>query len=99
LFWTFPTSYLAGAAAAGGIALVNSLGALGGFVAPNVKTWAEAAFASASAGLYLLALTTFLGAALILGLRWLGLSAQERESSKTSELEGTGPVLSHQPQH
>jgi sugar phosphate permease len=99
LFWTFPTSYLAGAAAAGGIALVNSLGALGGFVAPNVKTWAESAFASTSAGLYLLAATTLLGAALILGLRWLGLSAQERESSRTSELEG--PVhggLAHQPQ-
>lgn len=99
LFWTFPTSYLAGAAAAGGIALVNSLGALGGFVAPNVKTWAEGAFASASAGLYLLALTTFLGAVLILGLRWLGLSAQERQSSKTSELEGAAPILSHQAQH
>jgi MFS family permease len=92
LFWTFPTSYLAGAAAAGGIALVNSLGALGGFVAPNVKTWAEGAFASTSAGLYILAATTLLGAALILGLRRLGLSAQERESSRTSELEGADPA-------
>jgi hypothetical protein len=40
LLWTFPTSYLGGVAAAGEIALINSLGALGGFVAPNVKTWA-----------------------------------------------------------
>ncbi len=78
LFWTFPTGYLAGAAAAGGIALVNSLGALGGFVAPNVKTWAEATFASGAAGLYLLAATTLLGALLFLGLKAMGLSEPER---------------------
>lgn len=68
IFWTFPTDYLGGVAAAGGIALINSLGALGGFVAPNVKTWAEASFASQSAGLYLLAGTTLIGAVLILAI-------------------------------
>lgn len=68
IFWTFPTDYLGGVAAAGGIALINSLGALGGFVAPNVKTWAEATFASQAAGLYLLAGTTLLGAVLILAI-------------------------------
>ena len=46
---------------------------IGGFVAPNVKTWAEKAFVSDAAGLYLLAGTTLLGAALILGVGMLGL--------------------------
>jgi nitrate/nitrite transporter NarK len=69
LFWTFPTAYLGGAAAAGGIALINSIGSLGGFFAPNVKTWAEKAFESPNAGLYLLAGTTLIGAALSLALR------------------------------
>ena len=69
LFWTFPTSYLGGAAAAGGIALINSLGALGGFVAPNVKTWAELTFSSPAAGLNLLAATTVVGALAFLKLR------------------------------
>jgi MFS family permease len=69
IFWTFPTAYLSGAAAAGGIALINSLGALGGFVAPNLKTWAEQAFASPAAGLNLLAATTLVGALLFLFLR------------------------------
>lgn len=55
IFWTFPTGYLGGAAAAGGLAVINAIGNLGGFVAPNVKTWAEASFASPSAGLYVLA--------------------------------------------
>lgn len=73
VFWTFPTAYLTGAAAAGGIALVNSMGAIGGFVAPNLKTWAERAFASDAAGLYLLAATTLIGAAMILALGRLGL--------------------------
>jgi hypothetical protein len=69
LFWTFPTRHLGGRAAAGGFALVNALGALGGFVAPNLKTWADARFASPAAGLYVLAATTALGALLILTLR------------------------------
>ena len=69
LFWTFPTGYLGGVAAAGGIALVNALGALGGFVAPNVKAWADSSFGSAQAGLYALAVTTLIGAALIAMLR------------------------------
>ncbi|MDR6869011.1 MFS family permease [Bosea sp. BE125] len=73
IFWTFPTSYLGGIAAAGGIALINALGALGGFVAPNVKTWAEAAFASPAAGLYLLAGTTLIGASLVAALGIVGL--------------------------
>lgn len=68
VFWSFPTAYLGGAAAAGGIALINSLGALGGFVAPNVKTWAERVFESSAAGLNLLAATTLLGGLLFIAL-------------------------------
>jgi sugar phosphate permease len=73
IFWTFPTGYLTGAAAAGGIALVNSVGALGGFVAPNLRAWSEAAFASTTAGLYALAMAAIAGALLIIGLKRVGL--------------------------
>lgn len=66
LFWNFPTSYLGGAAAASGIALINALGSLGGFVAPNVKAWADSAFGSPHAGLYVLSATTIFGSLLIL---------------------------------
>ena len=62
LFWTFPTGYLAGNAAAAGIALVNALGSLGGFLAPSAKVWADERFRSHTAGLYLLASLTFLNA-------------------------------------
>ena len=65
LFWTFPTSYLADTAAAGGIAFINAIGALGGFFAPNAKVWADVHFAFHSAGLYLLAGLTLVNAVLI----------------------------------
>ena len=65
LFWTFPTSYLAGTAAAGGIAMINAIGALGGFVAPNIKIWADVHFGSQRAGQYVLAGTTLCAALLI----------------------------------
>ena len=64
LFWTMPTAYLGGAAAASGLALVNTLGALAGFVAPLFRLWAEQRFGP-GAGLYALGLTTTFGAMMI----------------------------------
>jgi nitrate/nitrite transporter NarK len=36
VFWCVPTALLRGAAAAGGIAVINSIGNLGGFFAPSL---------------------------------------------------------------
>jgi MFS family permease len=63
LFWTLPTGLLGGAAAAGGIALINSIGNLGGFVAPNLRAGLELGFHSSSAGLIGLGVGTAIGAA------------------------------------
>jgi sugar phosphate permease len=38
-FWTMPAAYLTGSAAAGGIAVISTLGAIGGFVSPTVIGW------------------------------------------------------------
>jgi MFS family permease len=64
LFWMFPTRYLSDRAAAGGIAVIG-MGNLGGFLAPNLKVWADERFHSQHAGLYLLAGLTVLNAGLI----------------------------------
>jgi len=64
LFWTLPTAYLRGAAAAPGLALVNVMGALAGSVAPGYRLWADTHF-GAGAGLYALGASTLLGAAMI----------------------------------
>jgi hypothetical protein len=62
IFFTFPTGYLAGAATAGGLGFINSLAALGGFVAPNLRVMIESAFNSSRAGLYALSGLTFFAA-------------------------------------
>ncbi|WP_121323806.1 MFS transporter [Paraburkholderia sp. RAU2J] len=69
LFWTLPTGYLGGAAAAGGIALINSIGNLGGFVAPNLKGLAEHWAGSPQAGMLSLSAVGLIGAALLLTFR------------------------------
>ncbi|MGF6762284.1 MFS family permease [Paraburkholderia sp. GAS33] len=74
LFWTLPTGYLGGAAAAGGIALINSIGNLGGFVAPNLKAFAERLVGSPQAGMLSLAVVGLIGAAL---LQWFKSTSPE----------------------
>ncbi|OZY41381.1 MFS transporter [Pseudomonas fragi] len=65
LFWTLPTRFLGGAAAASGIAVIGALGNLGGFLAPTVKTWAEGYFNNPHAGMYFLAGMAVLGALML----------------------------------
>lgn len=62
-FWELPAAALAGAAAASGIALINSLGNLGGFVAPYAVGILKDMTGSSKAGLLLLATLLFLSAA------------------------------------
>ncbi|WP_312199665.1 MFS transporter [Anaerospora hongkongensis] len=66
IFWTLPTRFLSGVGAASAIALINSIGNLGGFVAPNLRVWAEQTFHSSSAGLYALGSASFVCALLLL---------------------------------
>lgn len=66
IFWTFPTAELAGASAASGIAFINTCGAVGGFLAPNLRVWAEQGLRWPTAGVLALAASTVLAALLIL---------------------------------
>jgi MFS family permease len=65
LFWTLPTAYLRGSAAATGIAVIGSFGNLGGFVAPTFKTFIEKLSRNQNAGTLALACITMAGAALL----------------------------------
>jgi nitrate/nitrite transporter NarK len=53
-FWTLPTGFLTGLAAAGGIAVTNSIGALGGFVGPYVIGWIKDSTGEITLGLVVL---------------------------------------------
>ena len=67
LFWPLPTAFLGGAAAAAGIAIINSLGNLAGFVSPFLVGTIQDATGSPTLGLYAIAASLFIGAGLILG--------------------------------
>ena len=66
LFWAMPTAYLSGPAAAGGIALINSLGLIGGFVSPFVIGWFKTATGRVDYGLYFVTALMVLGAIVLL---------------------------------
>ena len=65
-FWSLPTAFLSGTAAAGGIALVNSVGNIGGFVGPYVIGYVKEATDAFTSGLLVLAATLFIAGALAL---------------------------------
>lgn len=67
VFWSWPRAMLSGSAATAGIAFINALGNLGGFAAPNVKTWADVTARNSVAGLVTLSGITMAGALLLLG--------------------------------
>jgi len=55
IFTTFPASLLTGTAFAGGIALINAIGNLGGFIGPLVIGWAKQVSGNDSGGRLILA--------------------------------------------
>ncbi|MBI2993828.1 MAG: MFS transporter [Gammaproteobacteria bacterium] len=68
-FWALPGRFLAGPASAGGIALINTIGALGGFVGPYAVGLLKHQTGSFTGGLLLLALLLLAGAIVTLRLR------------------------------
>jgi len=68
LFWSLPTAFLAGTGAAAGIALINSLGNLAGFVSPYAVGWLKDATGSTDAGVYMLSIAVAVGVLLTLAV-------------------------------
>ncbi len=64
-FWPMPSLFLTGTAAAAGIALVNAIGNLGGYLGPFAVGWIKDATKSFEMGLYFLAGFSLLGAVVV----------------------------------
>jgi MFS family permease len=79
-FWAFATSFLGGIGAAAGIALVNSVGNVGGFVGPNIIGYVQQTTHSFRAGL------TIIGAILAGGGLLVLLIPDSRLTSADSDL-------------
>ncbi len=68
-FWTLPTIFLSGQAAAASIALINATGNLGGFVGPYLIGYLADRTGGYTAGILYLVVCGLIGSALVLALR------------------------------
>jgi D-galactonate transporter len=68
VFWTFPAAFLSGAAAAGGIALINSIGNLAGFAGPYAMGSIKDMTGSYTGGLLSLSAVGLIATAIVLSL-------------------------------
>ncbi|CAG4904424.1 hypothetical protein R54767_03075 [Paraburkholderia gardini] len=66
--WAMPSMFLSGAGAAAGIAMINSVGNLGGFVGPFAIGWLKNVTGGYSAGLYVVGATLAVSAIVTLML-------------------------------
>jgi ACS family tartrate transporter-like MFS transporter len=68
IFWSLPTAMLTGSAAAGGIALINSVGNLGGFAGPYAFGLVKQAAGSDALGLVVIAAPLVISAIILVAL-------------------------------
>jgi ACS family tartrate transporter-like MFS transporter len=68
-FWSLPSRFLTGSAAAAAIGLINSVGNLGGFAGPTIVGFLEKSTGSLFAGVLYLSLSAIIAAGFILSLR------------------------------
>ena len=87
-FWTLPQSFLGGTAAAAGIALVNSIGNLGGFAGPSLMGWLKQVSGGYGLGLTTLAAGLTGTAVLVLAMS-KALTAVRPPGSSKQELADT----------
>ena len=66
VFWSLPSRFLQGAGAAAGLAAINSVGNLGGFIAQNVVPWIKDATGSTIAPMFFLAACLVIAVLLVL---------------------------------
>jgi D-galactonate transporter len=66
MFWPLPAAFLGSAAAAGGLALINSLGQVAGFVSPFLVGWIKDTTGSTDVALYILSTVLLVGAVLVM---------------------------------
>jgi len=66
VFWAMPTAFLSGAAAAAGVAYINSIANIAGFIGPFIMGWIKDATGSFDGGLLVIASVTIVAGIAIL---------------------------------
>jgi MFS transporter, ACS family, tartrate transporter len=90
-FWSLPNLFLKGAAAAGSIGFINSVGNLGGYLGPKVMGKVETVTGSFEGGLYFLAACLAGAATIILGLSHWQRRIDGRARRAASDVAGLPP--------
>ena len=67
-FWCLPPAFLGGAAAAAGIAVINSVGNLAGFASPFIVGWIKDLTGSTNNGLLVIAASLVVGSVIVLSM-------------------------------
>ena len=65
VFWAIPSQYFRGTAAAGGIAVINTIGLMGGFVSPTLIGYLKSLTGSTEAVIFAMVILVALGALLL----------------------------------
>jgi nitrate/nitrite transporter NarK len=86
VFWTIPSEYFGSRAAPGGLALINTIGLLGGFASPACIGWVKSLTHSLDAPLLLLACVILVSALGLLALR-TRLNMTENSNQEIARLE------------
>lgn len=80
-FWSLPSLFLAEAAAAGSIGLINSVGNLGGAVGPSIIGWIKTNTGSYTSGFYFLGSSMLLASLIVF---FLGLGARNPKTTEST---------------
>ena len=70
VWWTIPTTFLTGPAAAASIALVNSCGNIGGWVGPNLMAWVKVNTGTFALGYYIMGAMMLASGLLVLTIQY-----------------------------
>ena len=85
VWWTIPTTFLTGPAAAASVALINSCGNLGGWVGPYMMGWVKTNTGSFDLGYFLMAAFMFLAGLTVLTLKY-GLGMKKKTAPDKAAL-------------
>jgi sugar phosphate permease len=91
VFWTVPMTFLTGAAAAGGYALLNLFGNFSGFFGSSIIGVIRQETGSFTMALYAVALVTVLGAALLIPIYFIS-AAKGRKDAQTDKVAEANPL-------
>jgi MFS transporter, ACS family, tartrate transporter len=74
-YWSLPVNYLGGASAAAGLALINSVGSIGGYVGPSALGYLRQASGTYMGGMFLMTASLLIAGLIVFSTKHASISA------------------------